>query len=236
MSWSPFVGMFIARISYGLTIRRFIVGAMIAPTLASAVWFAIFGGGAMGLILGGNETIAQAGNTGAMFAYISALPIGGILSTLLSLVAIIVVALFFATSSDSGSLVVDILTNGGDPNPDWKQRLFWAVTEGVVGAVLLVAGAALGDPAAALTPLQTASVAAGLPFSIVLALVAWGLIKGLSEEKVLSTEPTTPDPDRAFTRPASGAAPSGSRAAAPQQVQHMSAERNVTNQRRDNNA
>ncbi len=236
MSWSPFVGMFIARISYGLTIRKFIVGAMIAPTLASAVWFAIFGGGAMSLILSGGETIAQAGNTGAMFAYISALPIGGILATALSLVAIMVVALFFATSSDSGSLVVDILTNGGDPNPDWKQRLFWAVTEGVVGAVLLVAGAALGDPAAALTPLQTASVAAGLPFSIVLALVAWGLIKGLSEEKVPGKEPATPEPDRAFTRPATGAARPSSGAAAPQQVQKMSAERNITSRGRDDSS
>ena len=156
MSWSPFVGMFIARISYGLTLRRFIIGAMIAPTLASTFWFAIFGGGAMSLVVdGGNQALANADSTSAMFVYLSALPIAGILATVLSLLAIVVVALFFATSSDSGSLVVDILTNGGDPNPEWKQRLFWAITEGTIGAILLVAGAATGgDP---LSALQAAS-------------------------------------------------------------------------------
>lgn len=217
ISWSPFVGMFIARISYGLTLRKFILGAMIAPTLASSVWFAIFGGGAMSLIIGGNNSIAEAGTTGGMFAYISALPLGAILATALSLLAIIVVSIFFATSSDSGSLVVDILTNGGDPNPDWRQRLFWAVTEGTVGAVLLVAGAASGgDPLGAL---QTASVTAGLPFSIVLALVCWGLLKGLSEERAPDTAPA---PNRPATRPAGSA--TRTTGAAPQQVQQMSAE------------
>ena len=219
MSWSPFVGMFIARISYGLTIRKFVVGAMIAPTLASTFWFAVFGGGAMSLILGGNNTIVEAGTTGAMFAYISALPVAGILATLLSLLAIIVVALFFATSSDSGSLVVDILTNGGDPNPDWKQRLFWALTEGVIAAVLLIAGAASGgDPLGAL---QAAAVSAGLPFSIVLVLACWGLLKALSEEKAPES---TPEPGRPVTRPVGGAARPTGRATAPHQVQQMSAE------------
>lgn len=216
ISWSPFVGMFIARISYGLTLRKFIVGAMIAPTLASSLWFAIFGGGAMHLILGGNNSIVEAGTTGGMFAYVNALPIAGIFATALSLLAILVVSIFFATSSDSGSLVVDILTNGGDPNPDWKQRLFWAVTEGLVGAILLVAGAASGgDPLGAL---QTASVAAGLPFSIVLALVCWGLIKGLTEEK---SPEAAPEPSRPATRTTGAPRTTG---AAPQQVQQMSAE------------
>jgi choline/glycine/proline betaine transport protein len=217
ISWSPFVGMFIARISYGLTLRKFIVGAMIAPTLASSVWFAIFGGGAMSLIIGGNNSIAEAGTTGGMFAYISALPLAGVLATALSLLAIIVVSIFFATSSDSGSLVVDILTNGGDPNPDWRQRMFWAVTEGAVAAILLVAGTATGgDPLGAL---QTAAVTAGLPFSIVLALVCWGLLKGLSEERAPDTAPA---PSRPATRPAGSA--TRTTGAAPQQVQQMSAE------------
>jgi choline/glycine/proline betaine transport protein len=217
ISWSPFVGMFIARISYGMSLRKFIVGAMIAPTLASSVWFAIFGGGAMSLIVGGNNSIAEAGTTGGMFAYISALPLAGVLATALSLLAIIVVSIFFATSSDSGSLVIDILTNGGDPDPDWRQRMFWAITEGAVGAILLIAGAAAGgDPLGAL---QTASVAAGLPFSIVLALVAWGLLKGLSEERAPDTAPA---PDRPATRPAGSA--TRTTGVAPQQVQHMSAE------------
>ncbi|WP_053057774.1 BCCT family transporter [Rubrobacter aplysinae] len=219
MSWSPFVGMFIARISYGLTLRKFIVGAMIAPTLASTVWFAIFGGGAMSLVVsGGNQALANADSTSAMFTYLSALPIAGVLATVLSLLAIVVVALFFATSSDSGSLVVDILTNGGDPNPDWKQRLFWAVAEGTIGAILLVAGTfAGGDP---LSALQSASVSAGLPFSIVLVLVAIGLLKGLSEERA---EQAAPEPGRSATPHPGGARTSG-RATAPQQVQQMSSE------------
>ncbi|CAN5143788.1 choline BCCT transporter BetT [soil metagenome] len=219
MSWAPFVGMFIARISYGITIRKFIVGAMIAPTLASAAWFAIFGGGAMSLVVsGGNQALANADSTSAMFTYLSALPISGILATVLSLLAIVVVALFFATSSDSGSLVVDILTNGGDPNPDWKQRLFWAVTEGTIGAVLLVGGTvAGGDP---LSALQAASVSAGLPFSIVLVLVCWGLLKGLSEETAAAR---SPQPGRAASPSGSAPSPAG-RATAPQQVQQMSAD------------
>lgn len=119
ISWSPFMGIFIARISYGITLRKFIAGAMIAPTLASIFWFSTFGGG-LCLILQGNEAIANADSTSALFTFIGALPIAGIFATPLSLLSIGVVAVFFATSSASGSLVVDILTNGGGPNPDWK--------------------------------------------------------------------------------------------------------------------
>lgn len=203
ISWSPFVGMFIARISYGVTLRKFIAGAMIAPTLVSMIWFSIFGGGGLQLIVQGNQDIANAGSTSALFTFIDALPVGGIVAALLSLLGIVVVAVFFATSSDSGSLVVDILTNGGDPNPDWRQRLFWAVTEGAVGAILLIAGAAAGgDP---LTALQTASVAAGLPFSVVLVFVCWGLLKGLGEEKVSGEERDVPEPGH-VARPTVGGA------------------------------
>src|SRR5699024_3372497 len=105
--------------------------------------------------------LAEASDETAMFALFNQLPIGTALHTLASIVAIVVVVLFFAPSSDSGSLVVDILTNGGDPHPRWQQRLFWAVLEGVIAAILLVAGAASG--ADALTALQTASLIAGLP-------------------------------------------------------------------------
>lgn len=218
ISWSPFVGMFIARISYGVTLRKFIAGAMIAPTLVSMVWFSIFGGGGLHFIVEGNQAIANADSTSALFTFMDALPVAGIVAALLSLLAIVVVAVFFATSSDSGSLVVDILTNGGDPNPDWRQRMFWAITEGAVAAILLIAGAAAGgDP---LSALQTASVAAGLPFSVVLIFVCWGLLKGLSEEKAPGNEPSPQEPGRA-ARPSVGGASRPS-PASPHQVRSSS--------------
>jgi choline/glycine/proline betaine transport protein len=184
IAWSPFVGMFIARVSRGRTIRQFILGCLVAPVGASMVWFAIFGGSAVWYVLEqGNEAMANAGTTDAMFVLMNALPLGSVLATLGSLLAIVVVAVFFATSSDSGSLVVDMLTNGGDPHPIWQQRLFWAVTEGAVAAILLVAGAfaASGNP---LSALQTASVTSGLPFSVVLALMCWGLTRQFRQDVV----------------------------------------------------
>ncbi len=183
ISWSPFVGMFIARISFGRTIRQFITGALFAPVGASFVWLTIFGDSALRTLLAdpGNE-LAEAPADSALFSLLDQLPVASIFSTLAAVLAIVVVVLFFATSSDSGSLVVDILTNGGDPNPVWQQRLFWAVLEGVVAAVLLVAGAASGEDA--LSALQTASIVAGLPFIFVLILMAFGLTKGLATENV----------------------------------------------------
>ncbi|WP_163648451.1 BCCT family transporter [Modicisalibacter sp. 'Wilcox'] len=186
ISWSPFVGMFIARVSRGRTIRQFIAGTLLAPVGASIVWFAIFGGSAIRMILDDSSNpLASAGTTDAMFILLNQLPILPILSTLTALLAILVVALFFATSSDSGSLVVDMLTNGGDPHPVWQQRLFWAVLEGVVAAVLLASGwAASGEASAALQPLQTAAVTTGLSFSLVMIFMAWGLTRGLMQERV----------------------------------------------------
>jgi choline/glycine/proline betaine transport protein len=108
----------------------------------------------------------------------------------LALLGVIVVAIFFATSSDSGSFVVDMLTNGGDPNPIWQQRLFWAVMEGGVAATLLVAGALGGG--APLSALQTAAILSGLPFSVVLALMCWGLIRQLRRDSAPVPEPAIP--------------------------------------------
>ena len=110
------------------------------------------------------------------------LPVAGTFSALASMVGIVVVVLFFATSSDSGSLVVDILTNGGDPDPIWQQRFFWAVLEGLVAAVLLVVGG--------LTALQTASITAGLPFAVVLLVMCYSLYKGLQDERPPLVAPT----------------------------------------------
>ena len=184
ISWSPFVGMFIARVSRGRTIREFVLGTLLAPVGASIVWFCTFGGSAIREIMqDGNEALMAADTSNAMFILLQQLPLTAIVITMLSLLAVIVVSIFFATSSDSGSLVVDMLTNGGDPHPIWQQRMFWAVTEGVVAAVLLVAGAMAvgGNP---LSALQTAAVTSGLPFSVVLVFMCWGLMRQLRREHI----------------------------------------------------
>lgn len=179
ISWSPFVGMFIARISRGRTVREFIAGVLLAPTGASFVWFTIFGDTGIRILMRGGGGLAEADSSNALFVLLQQLPIPGALSVVASVVGIVVVVLFFATSSDSGSLVVDILTNGGDPHPIWQQRLFWAVTEGAVAMVLLLVGG--------LTALQTASITAGLPFGIVLIIMCFGLTKGLQQETLPDT-------------------------------------------------
>ena len=184
ISWSPFVGMFIARISYGYTIRQFIWGTLLIPTGASIVWFVIFGRTALHDVMGGPDpALLQANASHAIFVLLNQLPIGTIVSTITSVLAIVVVTLFFATSSDSGSLVVDMLTNGGDPHPIWQQRLFWAIMEGVVAAVLLVAGAVSGGNA--LSALQTAAITTGLPFCAVLLVMCYALLRAFNEEKHL---------------------------------------------------
>ncbi|WP_420427784.1 BCCT family transporter [Algiphilus sp.] len=181
IAWSPFVGMFIARISRGRSIRAFILGCLLAPTGTSIVWFTIFGGTALHKMMqGGNTALAEAGTTDAMFVLLQQLSMPDAVMTVAALLAVLVVAIFFATSSDSGSFVVDMLTNGGDPHPIWQQRLFWAVTEGAVAAILLVAGATTaGNP---LSALQTASVTSGLPFSVVLVFMCWGLWRQLQRD------------------------------------------------------
>ena len=215
IAWSPFVGMFIARVSRGRTIREFIVGTLLAPVGASIAWFCIFGGTALSeIVAGGNAQLTSAGTEEALFVLLGELPLHAIFVDLLSLLGIMVVAIFFATSSDSGSFVVDMLTNGGDPHPIWQQRMFWAVMEGVIAAILLLAGAMATAPGAdPLGALQTAAILSGLPFSVVLALMCWGLIRQLRKENVYSyiraeaekEEETadTPDPlDAAQAEPA----------------------------------
>jgi len=208
IAWSPFVGMFIARISRGRTIRQFIAGALFAPVGVSIAWFTIFGGSALKVIMGdGSSPLADAGTTDAMFLLLDELPLAAAFTTLLSLLAVIVVAIFFATSSDSGSLVVDMLTNGGDPHPIWQQRFFWAVLEGAIAAILLVAGAAGGGNP--LSALQTAAVTSGLPFSVVLVFMAWGLLRALRQDRVPAPTGAAQHPDHApvesrATQPAAG--------------------------------
>jgi choline/glycine/proline betaine transport protein len=174
ISWSPFVGMFIARISKGRTVREFIISVMIVPTILSFIWMSAFGGAAIWLQTTGElSTLAGAVSDDvatALFVMLEAFP----LALITSLVGIFLVTVFFVTSSDSGSLVVDHLTSGGKLDSPVPQRVFWAVTEGAVAAVLLIGGG--------LTALQSAAIATGLPFALVLLFMCYSLWRGLKEE------------------------------------------------------
>jgi choline/glycine/proline betaine transport protein len=173
IAWSPFVGMFIARISRGRTVREFVLGVLIVPTILTFVWIATFGGSAIYETLFVDTRIVDAANANvatALFELLAGYP----LANVSALIAIFLVFIFFVTSSDSGSLVIDIITSGGELDPPVAQRVFWAVTEGVVAAVLTIGGG--------LTALQTASITTGLPFAVVLVLMAFCLLKAFREE------------------------------------------------------
>ncbi|MFW5663707.1 MAG: BCCT family transporter [bacterium] len=173
ISWSPFVGMFIARISRGRTIREFILGVLIVPTILTFLWLSAFGGSALFLELNGLANITEAVQNNvatSLYVLLDQFPIGAFTSV----VGIVLVISFFVTSSDSGSLVIDSLTAGGKLDAPVAQRIFWALTEGGVAAVLLIGGG--------LGALQTAAITTGLPFTIILIIMTWSLTKGLSQE------------------------------------------------------
>ena len=175
VAWSPFVGMFIARISHGRTVREFLIAALLVPTTVGLIWMTSFGGGAV-------EQYLQMGSTGvtevvqngqielALFKYLESLPF----STISSALGIVLVIIFFVTSMDSGSLVIDSITAGGKINAPAMQRVFWCTFEGLVAIALLLGGG--------LGALQAASLATGLPFVIVLLLMCVSLIRGLRSE------------------------------------------------------
>lgn len=177
VSWSPFVGIFIARISKGRTVREFILGVLLLPSMLTFLWMSVFGGTALSLELGeqtGVITGAVEENVAtALFVMLQQLP----LTAITSLIGIILVTVFFVTSSDSGSLVVDNLTSGGKLDSPTPQRVFWAITEGVVAAALLLGGG--------LQALQTASITTGLPFAVVLLVICFSLYRGLNEEMAM---------------------------------------------------
>lgn len=176
IAWSPFVGMFIARVSRGRTIREFVVGVLLVPVGFTFMWMTFFGDTAIHMVMMqgvGELADAVAADTSvALFKFFEYLP----LSTLASLLATLLVVTFFVTSSDSGSLVVDMLTSGGDGDSPVWQRIFWAVLEGVVAAALLLAGG--------LGALQTATIASALPFAVIMVLMCWGLLRALRIEAV----------------------------------------------------
>ena len=178
ISWSPFVGMFIARISKGRTVREFILGVMVFPTLLSFLWMSSFGGTALWLELTEAADIGAAVKSDvstALFVMLEQFP----LKALTSFMGIILVTIFFITSSDSGSLVVDHLTSGGKLDSPVPQRIFWGTMEGICAAALLMGGG--------LVALQSASIATGLPFTVVLLIMCYSLYRGLQEEQYHAT-------------------------------------------------
>jgi len=194
ISWAPFVGVFIARISKGRTIRQFVAAVLLVPTTLAFLWFTVFGGTALNeersnpgqfvargddgqplLDADGNNISVNVDNS--LFELLDGLPGGKVLVGL----AIILVVLFFVTSSDSGSLVVDMLASGGDPEPPTWSRVFWSVLEGAVAAVLLTVGDETG-----LTALRYAAIIIALPFSVVMILMCWACLKQFRAERELA--------------------------------------------------
>jgi BCCT family betaine/carnitine transporter len=176
ISWSPFVGMFIARVSYGRTVRGFITAVLLVPTVITAVWMATFGGSGLEQVQNNVGALAEgiSDSSLAMFQMLQNIP----LTSITSFIAIVLVLVFFVTSSDSGSLVIDSITAGGKLDAPVPQRIFWATMEGLIAGALLFGGG--GD---ALGALQAAAITTGLPFTVVLLLMCVSLYMGLHSEK-----------------------------------------------------
>ena len=172
ISWSPFAGMFIARVSRGRTIREFVICVLIIPTIVGALWMSVFGGAALDQVMSGaGEAVSAAGLELKMFVMFESFPLSG----LLSFIGIVLVIVFFVTSSDSGSLVIDSITAGGKTDAPTAQRVFWCVLEGAIAIALLLGGG--------LAALQAAAIATGFPFAIVLVLMCVSLFKGLLSDR-----------------------------------------------------
>jgi len=176
ISWSPFVGMFIARVSKGRTVREFLIAVLLIPTLVTIVWMTAFGGGGLDQIEAGVGQLADGiGEVSlALFHMLENLP----LTTVTSIIAIVLVLVFFVTSSDSGSLVIDSITAGGKLDAPIPQRVFWATMEGLIAGALL-----FGGGADALGALQAAAITVGLPFTLVLLAMCVALYMGLRHEQ-----------------------------------------------------
>ncbi|HAN28691.1 MAG TPA: choline transporter, partial [Haliea salexigens] len=191
LSWSPFVGLFIARISRGRTIREFVLGAMIVPCGFTLLWMGVFGNSAIELILHeGQVALGEsvlASQAQALFQFLEYLP--G--STLLSITSLLMVVVFFVTSADSGALVLNMLSAHGRDDTPVLQRLIWAVVIGTIAIVLLLAGG--------LAALQTAAIASALPFSLALLGAIWGLARALrldvAQRDMQSVVPVVQSPD-----------------------------------------
>ena len=170
ISWSPFVGMFIARVSRGRTVREFMISVLLVPSVACVLWMTVFGSTAISQFVGGYTAAADAALPLQLFMSLEALP----LVQITSFIAIILVVVFFITSSDSGSLVIDTIAAGGKVNAPTPQRVFWCTFEGIIAVVLLLGGG--------LAALQAMAVSTGFPFTIVLLVACVAVLKGLASE------------------------------------------------------
>jgi BCCT family betaine/carnitine transporter len=176
IAWSPFVGMFIARISKGRTVREFVICALVAPTMICALWMSTFGGAAIDMLnAGGAEgvratVIDSYAPEGALFGFLKELPLYSIVAP----VSLLLIVIFFVTSSDSGSLVIDTITAGGKMDAPVVQRIFWCTLEGLVAIALLLGGG--------LSALQGAAVSMGIPFTLVVLTMCYCLWLALWSE------------------------------------------------------
>jgi choline/glycine/proline betaine transport protein len=192
MAWAPFVGMFIARVSKGRTIREFIIGVLLVPTFLGFIWLTLFGSTALYLELfhhitnESGELVAAVGQAGVLDAVnadvTSALYVtldtlnAGVFGTIAAFTATLLIATYFITSSDSGTLVITTILSMGDENPPLGHRVLWGLGEGAVAAILLTVGG--------LHAMQTAAIIAALPFSLVMIIMMWGLVKALHQESL----------------------------------------------------
>ncbi len=203
ISWAPFVGLFIARISRGRTIREFMVGVMFVPTTIAFFWLCMFGGNAIYMELNAAGGVGTAGVIdlvkawnlpAALYGTIERLTDISTLQWVMSALATLLLATWFITSSDSGTLVITTMLSMGDDDPPRRFRIVWGLGEGFVAAVLLLAGG--------LQALQTAAIAAALPISVILIFMAYGLLKSLSEDSSAVAAPAS-EPDEAAAAPVS---------------------------------
>ena len=171
ISWSPFVGMFIARVSRGRSVREFMISVLIVPSLACVVWMTVFGNTAIEQVVSqGYMAVTDSPLPLQIFVMLADLP----LAQITSFVAIILVVVFFVTSSDSGSLVIDVIASGGKVESPAPQRIFWCTFEGLVAIALIMGGG--------LVALQAMADSTGFPFTIVLLVATVSLVKGLMSE------------------------------------------------------
>ncbi len=173
IAWAPFVGLFVARISRGRTIKEFVIGTLLAPSLLTFLWFSAFGGTALYLEMKQKAGFAESAVSDvstALFRMLEYFPF----SNVLSMIAVILLLVFFVTSADSATFVLGMMTSNGDPNPPTSKKIAWGLTQSTLAGVLLISGG--------LMALQRMAIAAALPFTIIMILMCYNLIRGLAEE------------------------------------------------------
>jgi len=180
ISWTPFVGMFIARISRGRSIKQFVVGVLLIPSAVSLLWFAIFGGAAINLQRSGTDLAGQS-TEGQLFGLLNSMPLGG----LLSIIAMILVAIFFVSGADAASIVMGTLSQKGTIEPQRWVVIFWGVVMGAIAAIMLIIGAGKGD---ALTGIQNITIIMAAPFALVMVVLCVALAKDLHNDPLMQRD------------------------------------------------